>query len=140
MFGTTLAQAQGRTDEEWRDAARRGEGGKRWVTFVADDAGALVGMATGAVIDDGAAELLQMWVDPNGRRSGVGTRLCEVVLRWAADRGAPVISLAVNGADPAAVALYRSVGFRDTRRREPDLFSGRDGLATIMERSAPARR
>lgn len=133
MFGTTLAEARRRTDGDWRDAARRGESGERWATFVAEEGGALVGMASGALTDDGTAELLQMWVDPDARRRRIGSDLCASVIRWAAETGAPLVRLAVNDADPAAVALYRAVGFRDTGRREPDLFSGREALALIME-------
>ncbi len=134
MFGTTLAQARRRSDEEWRDAARRGESGDRWATFVADASGVFVGMATGALGDDGVAELLQMWVEPSARRKGVGARLCQAVIEWARGTAAPLLRLAVNDTDPAAVALYRSVGFVDTGRREPDLFAGRDALAAVMER------
>jgi ribosomal protein S18 acetylase RimI-like enzyme len=139
MFGTTLAEAQLRDEEQWRDAARRGEGGERWITFVAEDEARLVGMASGALDEDGTAELLQMWVEPSARRRGSGTALCRAVIEWAAARRAPVVRLAVNGSDPAAVGLYRSVGFRDTGRREPDLFSGRKALATIMERLGQPR-
>lgn len=133
MFGTTLAEAKVRTDEAWREAARRGESAGHWITFVAEDAGHLVGMVSGSLADDAVVELLQMWVEPTARRRRIGTRLCQAVLNWAATRHAPLVRLAVNDSEPGAVALYRSLGFRDTGRREPDLFSGREGLATIME-------
>ncbi len=137
MFGTTLAQAQERTEEEWREAASRGEHTDRWVTFVADDGDRLVGMASGTTSDADVAELIQMWVGPDVRRRGVGTRLGRAIIAWAADRGASVLRLAVNESEPGAVALYRSLGFSDTGRREPDLFAGREALAMIME--APLR-
>jgi ribosomal protein S18 acetylase RimI-like enzyme len=139
MFGTTLADAQRRDEAQWRDAARRGESGEGWVTFVAEEGGRLVGMASGALNEDGTAELLQMWVEPSARRRGSGAALCRAVIEWAAARSAPVVRLAVNATDPAAVALYRSVGFQDTGRRERDLFHGREALATIMERPGQPR-
>src|SRR5438552_2636371 len=87
MFGTTLASAQSRTEAEWREAARRGEGTDAWVTFVADQAGALVGMASG-LVENGAFELIQMWVDPSARGKGVGLVLGQAVVDWAAAKGA----------------------------------------------------
>ena len=140
MFGTTLASARQRSEVEWQDAARRGEGTDAWVTFVAEDAGALVGMATG-IREADLFELIQMWVEPRARRKGLGIALGEAVLGWARDRGASFVRLAVNDNDAAAPALYRTLGFVDTGRREPDLFEGRDGLAMVMERRiSPSRR
>jgi GNAT superfamily N-acetyltransferase len=135
-FGTTLASARVRGDSDWQDAARRGEGTDAWVTFVADEDGTLVGMASGLREND-VDELIQMWVEPRARRRGVGTALGEAVVDWAAGRNAPLVRLAVNPDEPGAVALYRSLGFRDTVRRDPDLFHGRPGLAMIMERVLP---
>jgi ribosomal protein S18 acetylase RimI-like enzyme len=57
------------------------------------------------------------------------------VLAWAASRQAAIVRLQVNAEGSGAVALYLSVGFCDTGRREPDLFHGREGVAMIMEAS-----
>jgi ribosomal protein S18 acetylase RimI-like enzyme len=132
-FGTTLATARQRTDADWQDTARRGEGTDAWVTFVAEQDGALVGMASG-IRENAVYELIQMWVEPRARRNGVGTDLAEAVVGWARECGAEFVRLAVNADEPGAVALYRSLGFEDTGRREADLFEGRDGLAMVMER------
>ena len=132
-FGTTLALARERSDAEWQEAARRGEGTDAWVTFVAEEDGALVGMASG-IRENEVYELIQMWVEPRARRRSVGTALCEAVIDWARERRAPFVRLAVNPDEPGAVALYRSLGFVDTGQREPDQFEGRDGLAMVMER------
>ena len=136
-FGTTLASAQRRSDADWQEAARRGEAGDPWATFVAEDSGELVGMASGLRDENGVHELIQMWVEPRVRRHGVGSDLVRAVVEWAAGLGAPFVRLAVNPANPSAVALYRSLGFRDTGRREPDLFECRSGLAMIRERALP---
>lgn len=117
-FSTTLADASARSEEQWRELATRGARGELWQTFVADEGRALVGMASGA-IDDGAAyaELIQMWVEPSARRRGVGRRLVEAVLAWARERVDEVRLHVVVGED-GAIALYRSLGFRETGRRE----------------------
>lgn len=138
-FLTTLAEAQRWSEEEWREAARRGASGDRWSTFVADDGGRLLGMATGhfpderhhALDDPALVSLIQMWVEPAARRTGLGARLVQAVLGWAAERGSAVARLGVSAADPGAIAFYGSVGFRDTGRREH--FPERDILAMGME-------
>lgn len=132
MFGTTLSEAERRTDAEWQDAARRGASGDRWLTFVADDGGRLIGMVSGVLDEHGVVDLIQMWVEPAARRAGVGTRLGQAVLRWAIERDSPVARLGVNASEPGAIALYRFLGFRDTGRREP-LFPGHDVQAMEME-------
>lgn len=142
-FGTTLESAQKRTEDEWREAATRSERTDRWVTFVAEENGRLVGMVSGTFADhqgvllkDQVPELIQMWVEPRVRRLGVGKRLGEAVLAWATERGAATVRLQVNENERGAVALYKALGFIDTGRREPDLFEGRDGLAMVMEAKA----
>lgn len=142
-FGTTLASARARTPDDWREAAARGNCTDRWVTFVAEKNGQLVGMVSGTLVDDRgelledrAAELIQMWVEPRVRRQGIGKELGEAVLEWAAERGASTIRLQVNESEQGAVALYGGLGFVDTGRREADLFEGRDGIAMVMEAKA----
>lgn len=117
-FSTTHAEASVRSEDQWRELATRGATADRWATFVADDRGELVGMATG-MIEDGAAnaDLIQMWVEPQARRGGVGRRLVEAVLGWARERTDEVRLHVVLGEEPA-IALYRAIGFRDTGHRE----------------------
>ncbi|MDP9265836.1 MAG: GNAT family N-acetyltransferase [Chloroflexota bacterium] len=139
-FLTTLAEAERRSEPDWRELARRGVSGDHQSTFVAEDAGRLVGMATGYFPDERhrelddpkVASLIHMWVEPAVRRGGVGRRLVQAVLAWAAERGSPVVRLEVNASDTGAIALYEHVGFRDTGRRE-GTFPGRDTLAMEME-------
>lgn len=117
-FSTTFAEASRRDEAQWRELATRGAAAERWATFVADDGDALVGMATGTIEDGTAsADLIQMWVDPRARRHGVGRALVAAVLGWARDRADEVRLHVVLGEEPA-IALYRSLGFRDTGHRE----------------------
>lgn len=141
-FLTTLAEATARPAADWREAAVRGATGDRSCTLIADDSGRLVGMATGyfpdrpehALDDPSIPALIQMWVEPAARRTGVGSGLVRAVRTWAAERGAAVIRLEVNAAEPGAVAFYRAVGFRDTGREAK--YPERDLRAIEME--APA--
>jgi ribosomal-protein-alanine N-acetyltransferase len=58
-------------------------------------------------------------VDPSYRRRGVGRLLMELVLDWGRRRGARKAFLEVRPSNAAALALYRSLGFRtlSLRRR-----------------------
>lgn len=134
-FSTTFAEAGRRTEEEWRELARRGASSDRWATFVADEGGELVGMATGAVddADPCVADLMQMWVDPRARRKGVGRALVAAVITWADGRCDRLRLHVVLGEDPA-LALYRSLGFRDTGHREL-VRADRDDIEMEMERT-----
>ncbi len=140
-FSTTHLEASARTEQEWRDAAVRGATGDRWVTFVATDAEGLVGMATGRLAEEqervraegSVADLIQMWVDPRWRRRGIARRLAGAVIEWAAARGAKAVRLSVVLGEDGAVALYTSLGFRDTGRRER-VRHDRDDVEMEMER------
>lgn len=139
-FATPLADARARSDDEWRASAERGARGDDWVTFVADDGSRLLAMATGHFpteqhhpIDDPAlVSLMQMWVEPAARRTGLGRRLVDAVMSWAAERRSPVVRLGVTLGDAGAVAFYRAVGFHDTGRRDNTL--SRLGAVMEMER------
>lgn len=61
---------------------------------------------------DGHAELKRMFVRPDGRRAGVGGRLVEHVVRFAAKRGAHSVWLeTARGAMDPAIAMYQRHGF-----------------------------
>jgi len=142
-FSSTFSEAATRTDDEWRDAADRGSRGESWVTFVADDGVSIVGMASGHFpfeahhpIDDPAlVSLIQMWVDPALRRRGVGRRLVEAVIAWAAERGSRVVRLGVTATETGAVAFYEALGFRDTGRRDTSIAR----LGPVIEMERPCR-
>jgi ribosomal protein S18 acetylase RimI-like enzyme len=100
-----------------------------WFVEATDDE--FVGMAFGFLDDPSkTAYLGGMWVEPGGRRSGIGKRLVESVVEWARARGAVRIELEVNELTRPAVALYRACGFAATGRSRPLLS---DPSATALE-------
>lgn len=113
-FGSRLADWQGDGDREqrWRD--RLGIPGSYNVIAVLD--GRPAGMASGVPTegDDGAAELISMWVSPAARGRGVGDRLVRAVEEWARQAGAGLLRLAVTEGNDSAITLYRRCGFADT--------------------------
>lgn len=63
---------------------------------------------------EASAGLESMFVVPAYRRRGVGTALLARFLAWHRSTGLPFASLAVAPENHAAIALYRSSGFRGT--------------------------
>ncbi len=64
------------------------------------------------------AEILTLAVLPEARRRGLGRALLAEVARRAAAAGAVRLLLEVSVLNAPALALYRSVGFRDVGRRK----------------------
>lgn len=109
-FGASLADWQGAGDREERWRARLEVPGSYHVVAMLDAAPA--GMASGMPSErDGTVELLSMWVAPYARGRGVGDLLVSAVTRWAEQRGADVVRLAVADGNEPAAALYERHGF-----------------------------
>jgi GNAT superfamily N-acetyltransferase len=111
-FSSTLASwsGEGDTETRWRD--RLENVALNLVALVDDEpAGQASGCAPPA--DDAThLELISMWVAPEHRRSEVGRRLVEAVVRWADDRHDCGVELLVMQANTGARAFYERCGFR----------------------------
>ena len=120
-FGATLAQAETRTERDWRDllAARTQFLG----TAGENDLGTV-----GAVTDNDAVHLISMWVAPQARGSGLADLLVGAVLDWATAGGYPGIRLEVSEGNAAAERLYHRHGFR------------RSGVVGVISSEDPRRQ
>lgn len=98
--------------------------------------GGLAGYAAFRVAAD-EAELLRTAVAPGERRRGIARVLVEAGLRAVAERGARCCFLEVRPRNAAAVALYRSLGFRDAGRREGYYSDGSDALVMVRRGLPP---
>jgi len=100
------------------------------VTFLlADDpAGALGYAHVRAVVDE--AELLNVAVDPRGRRCGLGRRLLEAAQAVARGGGAERMFLEVRADNEAAIGLYRSCGWEQVGIRKR--YYSEDGADAIV--------
>ncbi|MDD9965651.1 MAG: GNAT family N-acetyltransferase [Myxococcales bacterium] len=109
-FATTLEQATAWPEHNWKQQARA------LPTFLAVRDGEDVGMVRCTLdrADSKKAFLISMWVAPKDRRSGVGRRLVEAVLEWAAQAGADRVVLDVIDHNRGAIALYAAMGFKRT--------------------------
>ncbi|MEO1058699.1 MAG: GNAT family N-acetyltransferase [Actinomycetota bacterium] len=88
-------------------------GGLRWepLAFVVDDRiVAVLALAYG----DRSVEIINLAVDVDHQRQGVGAAVVAEVLRRARTRDLDVVELTVHPDNAAAIALYRNVGFEPT--------------------------
>jgi GNAT superfamily N-acetyltransferase len=121
-FGSTLADEQAQPDKFWRQRAAGGASDDNRTTFIAERAGAWVGIVTGLLAEGGAGErpawVFGMWVAPAVRRQGTALALLRVLAGWARGHGADVLNLHVTETNAPAVALYERLGFRATGETE----------------------
>jgi GNAT superfamily N-acetyltransferase len=113
-FGSTASDAERLDEAGWR---RRVEGR---AVFIAEFAGQHAGLSAGIAGDHpGDAELISMWVAPAWRGQGVGDRLVEAVLAWAAAERFATVRLWVANGNARAERLYARHGFASTGREQP---------------------
>jgi ribosomal protein S18 acetylase RimI-like enzyme len=69
--------------------------------------------------------LEDLYVRPEARGSGLGRALTETVIERARERRCRRVELDVNSENPAAMALYRSLGFYTGKTGGQDIFMRR---------------
>jgi DNA-binding MarR family transcriptional regulator/GNAT superfamily N-acetyltransferase len=67
-------------------------------------------------IDEHTGELKRMWVDPDWRGLGLGTRLLDRLEQGAVGLGYGRVVLDTNGSLTEAIAMYRAAGYREIER------------------------
>ncbi|MEU7140809.1 GNAT family N-acetyltransferase [Nocardia sp. NPDC046473] len=106
FFGSTLAEAQARTEADWRVAL-----GNR-AQFVASAEGAELGTVAGMPDPErGGVHLISMWVAPEARGTGVADLLVRTVLDWAGAGGHTAVWLEFAEGNAVAERLYLRNGF-----------------------------
>jgi len=116
-FGSTLADWSGERDTEARWRARLTSVPFNAVAYLD---GKAAGIASGVEADEeGAAELISMWVAPFARGRGVADALVGEVMGWARAQRAPKLVLGVVEDNARARNFYRRLGFLDTGASHP---------------------
>ncbi|MDL4820589.1 GNAT family N-acetyltransferase [Actinomadura opuntiae] len=112
-FCSTLAREEAFAPEVWRErvAARN-----TYLAETEDGPGGVVAVVPG---EDGAAELVGMWVAPAARGRGVGDLLVRAALDWTAERGLSELRLWVVEGNSRAERLYARHGFARTGVTQP---------------------
>jgi ribosomal protein S18 acetylase RimI-like enzyme len=119
-FGSTYEREAARAEEDWKDRLAAAVEEREQMPVVALDGTTPVGLAWGRVDEGDAAvaHLFQVWVAPEHRARGVGRSLTDAVIAWARDLGVRTLRLGVTPSHPAALRLYRGVGFVDVGQPE----------------------
>lgn len=96
----------------WAEQSFRNElGHENGLVVVAEDKSGVIGFAVAWVVVD-EAHIINIGVDPERRRQGIGRKLILELLLQAKDRGATCATLEVRCSNEAAIALYESFGFQ----------------------------
>ena len=92
----------------------------RALLLAEDQAAQIVGLAVIALRahdPEPTGELESIAVAPSARRAGIGRALMNAVLDWLRLQVAAEVELEVRQSSAAAIALYRSLGFKEVGRR-----------------------
>jgi len=119
-FGSTYGKEASLSDEDWfRRSVRWSSSGS--IGLLAYDGDQPCGIVAGYTEDGDCrrAHVVSMWVDPEHRRTRVGTALIERVASWAGGRGVSELRLMVTGINRGAIAFYQRLGFRMSGYTEP---------------------
>ena len=112
-YGSTHAREAARPDVDWEDWVRAGATSDAHLPVVALSGTTPVGLAWARRDEHNPslAHLFQVWVAPMHRGRGVGRLLTHAVISWARTLGLRTLRLGVTASHPAAMQLYRHVGF-----------------------------
>jgi ribosomal protein S18 acetylase RimI-like enzyme len=125
-FGSTYAREAAFTEEQWRGRisersvtffARAEPAGRMLDDRVPDNAGP-AGLS-GVYVEEGAANLVSLWVRPSARGLGAGQALVEAAAAWAKERDFGTLFLWVTESNAPARRLYERCGFTPTGERQP---------------------
>ena len=86
-----------------------------------------VGVVAVRLLTDSTCELKRLWVEAEAKGTGLGRELARTAIAFARDAGYAEMKLdTLKNRMPAAIALYRSLGFVDaepyTHNPEPDVL------------------
>src|ERR1700728_1779680 len=112
-FSSTYAQESPLSEAEWLQRAAKWDNGRGRVCFLAMDEGAPCRIIA-CYFDDHdppRPNVVSMWVAPEQRKTGLGSRLMNEVQRWAQSRGAAELRLMVTSNNARAISFYERCGF-----------------------------
>jgi ribosomal protein S18 acetylase RimI-like enzyme len=114
----TLADAEPRTEAEWRFRSNRGSSGPTDLALAAEDPGQpdrWVGYLACFVDSPGQGHVVSVYVTPSQRGTGLAAQLLDGVVEWArGEAGLDRLHLYVHENNARAHAFYRRYGFTDT--------------------------
>jgi ribosomal-protein-alanine N-acetyltransferase len=123
----------------WSEALLRAELGHAWSSLVAalapgpDGGERIVGYLISWLVHD-EVHILNVGTAPEARRSGVARALMDQAVEMGRRRGARLATLEVRRSNAPAIALYRSLGYREVGVR-PRYYAeeGEDAIVMTLE-------
>ena len=111
-FASNLASEQAFEDGVWQ---RRATPSETSASFAEDRQGRFDAIVSCFVADDPTTvHLVAMWVAPERRGRGLGSRLVNAIVEWARAHDAERVCLCVEAGNASALTLYERCGFRRT--------------------------
>jgi ribosomal-protein-alanine N-acetyltransferase len=83
--------------------------------IVAEERGELVGLAKG-VLDRGCGHVSFVYVRAHDRGQGIGRALVQALCDWFSEQGVVDVTLGVDSSNPAGLAFWERLGFREYHR------------------------
>lgn len=140
-FGSTFASESTHTDIEWQSRLNLGVSSGFDLPLVAAQAGKDIGLAwvKRDAGDGSTAHLYQMWVVPESRGQGVGSKLVAAAVHWLRQHAVHRLVLGATCGNTPAMRLYLKQGFRPRGAPQP-LRPGSSLLSQpmVLQVDAPA--
>jgi RimJ/RimL family protein N-acetyltransferase len=125
-FSSTYDSALRRSAESWREQAESTAQGSDRATFIAFSEAVPVGITALYRLEDQAevGEVLQVWVAPEFRGSGVAWDLMDAVFQWAGENNFRRIIAGVTKVNRRARKFYTKYGFSEIDESLPNNLDG----------------
>ncbi|MES2857523.1 MAG: GNAT family N-acetyltransferase [Bdellovibrionota bacterium] len=117
-FGTTYAQVEALSQDDWLTRVRRFAESQEAVCFIAFNDDAPAGIVACFVSE--TPQMVQMWVEPEHRGNQVGEKLISELKSWVKAIGFREIKAWVRDSNQPAISLYERLGFLPTGKAERD--------------------
>jgi RimJ/RimL family protein N-acetyltransferase len=131
-FSSTYDSAIRRSAESWREQAESTAQGSDRATFIAFTEGVPIGITALYRLESQAevGEVLQVWVSPEFRGTGVARDLMDVVFKWAGENNFRRIIAGVTKVNARALKFYTKYGFSVM---DESLSNVSDGVSLVKE-------
>jgi ribosomal protein S18 acetylase RimI-like enzyme len=131
-FSTNYASAIQRSAESWHEQAESTAQGSDRATFIAFSEAVPVGIAALYRLEGQteAGEVLQVWIAPEFRSTGIAWDLMDVLFQWARENNFRKIIAGVTKENTRALKFYTRYGFSVM---DESLPNDADGLSLVKE-------
>ena len=121
-FGETLAEARGRSQQEWRAIVEHMIRPGATALLASDELGACGFLYADSANPEAPPETVvisRVWVAERQRGSGLGRRLMETAAEWSAQQHVSMLALGVTEMNVDALQFYEHLGYRQLGMRMP---------------------